>query len=139
MTNDNKVSFLKYRNDKGQMLVVYTKHEDGLHLGVSFCNPKDFNLPRAVRTARGTGYALSRLKKPFMVLPNTFKAVSEDKKQAHQEFRHYVFSFVSENVALESTVRYRGHKNKEGAFITWFVPFVEKELDKIGGNSDGQH
>ena len=112
--------FLKFRNEFGQVTVAYEKEEKLFKLGASFCNPKDFNLPRKTRVARGEGIALSRLQKTPLVLHYA-------ENGNHEKFRKAVLMLVAKERKGLGIKKYHG-KEEKAKFDCWFKKFLEKEL-----------
>jgi hypothetical protein len=111
-----RLHYLKYRNKHGQVLVVYYYDIDGIHLGASFCNPKDFNLPRDIRRARGVGIALRRLEHGLVVPSH---------EGNHASFRWYMLRVVYNNLKEMGVKVYGGGRLAD--FMEWLTAFYFTE------------
>jgi len=122
----DKISFLKFRNTHGEVLVAYKETENGIHAGYAFCNPADFNLPRKIRIVKGHGIAVSRIE-GSVLMPCHVSAF--EGKHAHAEFRNYMLEFaLNQKAVIVDTYRGAATKNR---FQEWFVPFMELERKKF--------
>ena len=59
----NKKTYMKFRNLHGEVVacvILGGEETTTAKVGFAFCNPNDFNLPRAIRVDKGHGIALKR-------------------------------------------------------------------------------
>jgi len=88
----DRVRFLRYRNDSGEVIVAYKENENipGFHAGYAFCNPCDFNLPRKVRLAKGHGLATWRMRNYAVPIPPFAPETAEE--YTHHMFRKHMWN-----------------------------------------------
>lgn len=127
-----KRSFLRFRNKYGEVIACLNAgggDDRTVFVGVAFCNPKDFNLRRAIRTKKGHGLASSRADKmPSERAPGTFVTVFDDALGdiGGEELAKRMTAEVTDylNKGLFGFGAYHSPK-KDGEFMQWFVPFVK--------------
>jgi hypothetical protein len=127
-----KKSFLRFRNDHGEVVAclnVGGADDKTIPVGVAFCNPKDFNLRRKIRTQKGHGLASSRADKALgekvpatlvMEFEDTLGSIGEEKLLEHMT--EVITDYLSRGLFGFKTY---ASERKDGEFVAWFVPFMK--------------
>lgn len=133
--NIGKTSFLRHRNRWGEIIVCVNVTDESsltLPIGISFCNPQDFNLRRDIRVNKGHGLAAKRAQQAPDVAGSFFVHLGDTVGNIGvEELPGVVEKQVIDILRRKSTSdvpfgfpKYEGIGR--GDFMKWVVPFCEE-------------
>ena len=115
------VKFHKFKNEHGEVYAASKKIDHSTYaVGFAFCNPKDLQIRRKIRSQKGKGLAKKRLDSVPVMVETTGNIRAELKELLRNAGSMGEIAMCS----LLNVKPYRSDNGKSGEFVKWFRRFA---------------